>query len=62
MKLSLNHTLFRLSVLALMAVSLLSFGGALVDGIPGMVPRRGRVSGILPENLDHVPRAARHLR
>jgi heme o synthase len=32
MKLSFNHTLFRLSFLALLAVSLLTFGGALVDG------------------------------
>jgi heme o synthase len=32
MKLSLNRTLFRLSFLALLAVSLLTFGGALVDG------------------------------
>lgn len=32
MKVSLNHTLFRLSLLAFLAVSLLSFGGALVDG------------------------------
>jgi len=32
MKLSLNHTLFRLSLLAFLSVSLLSFGGLLVDG------------------------------
>lgn len=32
MKVSLNNSLFRLSFLALLAVSLLTFGGALVDG------------------------------